>query len=246
MSRKIVAQRLHAFLITSRQVYVRYLVETNEVDSAFQALQQSDDLTGMCHTVVEPTKADILKRAATLMGEIILTQQIDGLCDAHLTLCGHQHLALFGQGRVHRDGHMAFTLVEEPLEFVFDADTVHGDAFRTPCPAVVGCENLCGPEHVVEIVHRLALTHEDDIRQLVALRQGVDLIQNISSCEVALKALLARLTEETIHLAANLAGNAECGSVIIWDKDGLDELLGISRSGFSRPHREEIFDGTIF
>ena len=145
---------------------------------------------------------------------------------------------------------MTLTLVKEPSEFVLDADATHGDALRTPGPAVVGCEDLRGPEDVVEIVHRFSLTHEDDIRQLVALWQRVDLIQDISCCEIALKALFTRLTEKTVHLAAHLAGDAECGAVVIWDKDSFYELLGIRVLRMLRvirsSHRKEILDGTVF
>ena len=227
VDREIVAQRLHTSLVAGGEVDTWDLVETYEVDPALQTLQQSDDLAGMSGAVVESAEADILKRAATLMGEVVLTQQVDGLGDAHLALCGHQHLTLFGQGRVHRDGHMALTLVEETLELMLDAHTAHGDAFRTPGPTVVGCEDLRSAEHIVEIVHRLALAHEDDVRQLVALRQGVDLIQDVSSREVALETLLARLTEKAVHLAAYLTGYAECGTVAVRDEDRLDEFSGI-------------------
>jgi len=238
VDREIVAQRLHTSLVAGGEVDTWDLVETYEVDPALQTLQQSDDLAGMSGAVVESAEADILKRAATLMGEVVLTQQVDGLGDAHLALCGHQHLTLFGQGRVHRDGHMTFALVEESLELVLDAHAAHGDAFRTPSPTVVGGKDLRSAEHVVEIVHRLTLTHEDDIRQLVAFGQSVDLIQDIGCGEVALKTLLARLTEEAVHLTAHLTGDTQRGAVAIRDKDGLYKL--------ARPHRKEVFDGAVF
>ena len=38
----------------------------------------------MHHAVVESAKADIFKRATSLMGEIILAQQVDHFRDAHL------------------------------------------------------------------------------------------------------------------------------------------------------------------
>ena len=72
---EIIAERLHALLIAGWQVDTWYLMETDQVDAAFQALQQTDDLTGMRQAVVESAKADIFKRAAALMGEIVLFPQ---------------------------------------------------------------------------------------------------------------------------------------------------------------------------
>ena len=144
---------------------------------------------------------------------------------------------------------MAFALVEEPLEFVSDADTAHGNAFWTPSPAVVCREDLRSSEHVIEIVHRLSLPHKDNIRQLVTLWQSVYLIQDVSCCEVTLKALLARLTEEAVHLTAYLAGHAKRGAVIIGDEDCFDEFLGIRvlriRRVIRSPHWKEILNGAI-
>ena len=95
---------------------------------------------------------------------------------------------------------------------------------RTPSVAIAGRQDLRDSQHGVEIIHRLALPHEDDVRQALTLRQGIDLIQDVGCGEVALKALLARLTEEAVHLAAHLTGDAECGAVAIRDEDGLYKL----------------------
>ena len=79
MSRQIVTQCLHTFLVGSRQIHTRNLVKAYQVDATLQSLKQSDDLTGMRRRVIEARKADILERAATLVGEIILFQQGSGL-----------------------------------------------------------------------------------------------------------------------------------------------------------------------
>ena len=97
MPRQIVTQCLHTFLVGSRQIHTRNLMKAYQVDATLQSLKQSDDLTGMRRRVIEACKADILERSATLVGEIILFQQADHLCNRHLAFGGHQLAALFWQ-----------------------------------------------------------------------------------------------------------------------------------------------------
>ena len=99
---------------------------------------------------------------------------------------------------------MTLALVQKTLQLVLHAYAAHGDTSRTPGIAVVPCEYLCGFEHIVEIVHRLSLTHEDDVCKCLSLRQGIYLIEYVGSCEVTLKTLLTRLTEQTVHLTTHL------------------------------------------
>ena len=224
MLREIVAQTLHPLLIGTRQIHIRNLVEPNQVHTTLQALQQADDLPGMRRRVVKPRETDILKRATALMGEVVLLQQLNHLSDRHLALRRHQLLTLLWQGRVHRDSHMALTLVEEALQLTLDTHTAHRDATRTPGIAPILGEHLGSPQHLVEIIHRLALTHKHDVRQTLTLWQGIDLIQDVACRETALKTLLARLTEQTVHLTAHLARHTERGSLAIRDIDRLHEL----------------------
>ena len=199
-------------------------MESDEVHSALQPIEQFDNLTGMGRRVVQPSKADILKRAAALVGEVVLLQQLNHLSNRHLALGRHQPLALFRQRRVHRDSHMAFTLVEEALQLSLHAHTAHRDAFGAPGVAIVGREYLSGSQHVVEVIHRLTLSHKHDVRQRVSLRQGIDLIEDITSREVALKALLARLTEQAVHLTPHLTRHAKRGPLTIGNIDCLNKL----------------------
>ena len=224
MLREVVAQRLHPFLIRTWQIDIGDRVEPDEVHTALQALQQFDNLTGMHRCVVESCKTDILERTTALMGEVVLTQEFYHLGDRHLALGWHQLLTLFGQRRMHRDCHMTLTLIEEAFQFALDTHTAHRDTARTPGITPVRSEHLRSPKHVVEVVHRFSLTHKHDIRQTRALRQGVDLIQDITCRETAFEALLTRLTEQAVHLTAHLARHTKRGTITIGDIDCLDEF----------------------
>ena len=145
---------------------------------------------------------------------------------------------MFWQRRVHRDGHMALALVEKPLQFSLDTHTAHCDALRTPGIAIVGSQYLRGSQHIVEVIHRLSLTHKHDMRQCFALRQGVDLIQDVTSRKTTLEALLTRLTKQTVHLTAHLGGDTERGTITVGDIHRLHEFRAIT-------NRKEILDRSI-
>ena len=179
------------------------------------------------------------------MREVVLFQQRHHLGDRHLSLGRHQLAPLFRQRGVHRDGHVALALVEETLQLRFHAYAADGDAPRTPGVAVVGRQDLRGPKHGVEVIHRFALAHEDNVRQALALGQGVDLVQDIGRGQVALEALLARLTEEAVHLAAHLARDAERGPLAIGDEDGLyEEARRVCCCG-TATYGEQVLDGAV-
>ena len=76
MSRQIVTQGLHTLLVGAWQIDARYLVETDEVHTAVQSLQQPDNLTAIDRRVVESSKADVLEGASALVAEIILPEYI--------------------------------------------------------------------------------------------------------------------------------------------------------------------------
>ena len=124
---------------------------------------------------------------------------------------------------------MTFALLDKPLQLVLYAYAAHRDALGAPCVAVVGSENLCSPEHVVEVVHRLSLAHKHDVCQLVALRQRVYLIKYVGGCEAALKALLAGLAEQAVHLASHLRRHAQRGAVFVGYVNRLDKLTALRR-----------------
>ena len=149
------------------------------------------------------------------MSEVILVHEVDNLRYGHAAFGRHEHGSLLGNGRVHADGNMAFALVEKSLQLVFHAHAAHRDAFGAPCVAIVRRQHLGSLQHVVEIVHRFALSHKHNVSQFVAFGQCVYLVENIGHGEITLKSLLAGLAEQAVHLASHLARNTKCGAVVV-------------------------------
>lgn len=215
-----VTELLHLLIIHPMQWDVWNLVETDEVDTAVEPLQELDDRLGMLHTVVHTLEDDILERETTLVREVIVAQQLHYLLDAHSLLGWHQLRSLGWYRVMETDGYMALTLLQESFQLVLDAHRADRDTLRTPCPTIIGSQYLRGTKHIVEVVHRLALSHEHDVGQVLPLRQRVYLVEDVARRQTPLKSLLARLTEETVHLASHLRGDAEGGTVLIRNKIG--------------------------
>ena len=97
------------------------------------------------------------------MGEVILLEQCHNVGYCHLLLGRHEGESLLVERRVHTDGDVALALVEESLELVLYTHTADGDALGAPLIPPIGSEHLSGSQHVVEVVHRFALTHKHDI-----------------------------------------------------------------------------------
>ena len=119
---------------------------------------------------------------------------------------------------------MTLTLIEEALQLALDTHTTHRDATGTPGIPPVRSEHLRGSQHIVEIIHRLTLTHKHNIGQALTFRQGIDLIQDIACRETAFEALLTRLAEQAVHLTAHLTRHTKRGTIAIGDIDCLDEF----------------------
>ena len=232
-----VTELLHLLIIHPMQWDVWNLVETDEVDTAVEPLQELDDRLGMLHTVVHTLEDDILERETTLVREVIVAQQLHYLLDAHSLLGWHQLRSLGWYRVMETDGYMALTLLQESFQLVLDAHRADRDTLRTPCPTIIGSQYLRGTKHIVEVVHRLALSHKHDVGQVLHLRQRVYLVEDVARRQTPLKSLLARLTEETVHLASHLRGDAKGGTVLIRNIDGLHKLAASSW--------EEVLDGTI-
>ena len=103
------------------------------------------------------------------------------------------------------DSHMTLTLVEESLELISYANAADSDALRTPRIAPFRCESFGSSQDIVEVIHRFALSHKDDIGKPFRFRKRVNLIEDIGCGERTLKSLLASLAEQAIHLTAHLA-----------------------------------------
>ena len=129
-----------------------------------------------------------------------------------------------------KDGTVKYLFPTEEGKFVETVYIPDGERATLCVSCQVGCKMNClfcqtgkqgwqGNLSVRDILNQIY-----SVDQLVALWQSVDLIQDIGCGEVALKTLFARLTEEAVHLAAHLAGDAQRGAIAIRDKDGLNKL----------------------
>ena len=118
--------------------------------------------------------------------------------------CGHELGAQGVGGGVEADGDVAVALLEESFQLILHAHRTDGDALGAPCPTIVGSQDVRGTEHIVEVVHWLALPHEHDVGQLVHLWQRVYLVEDVACRQTALKPLLSCLTEQAVHLAPHL------------------------------------------
>ncbi len=86
-----------------------------------------------------------------------------------------------------------------------------GDGGKRDCQAPLVGEDPHGPQHVVQVVHRLAHAHEDHV--LDRLAKGVPSHQNLghdlSGVQVAQVAEPRGLAEGATHLAAHLGRHAQ-------------------------------------
>ena len=201
---QIVAELLHLLVAHSLQRDVGNLMEAYQVEAAVEPLHQPDDGLGVLHAVVQPLEDDVFERESALMREVVVAQQFHHLFYSHSSLCRHQLGTLCRYRVVHGDGHVALALLEESFQLILHAHRTDGDALGAPCPTIVGSQDVRGTEHIVEVVHWLALPHEYDVGQLVHLGQRVYLVEDVACRQTALKPLLSCLTEQAVHLAPHL------------------------------------------
>ena len=69
-------------------------METNEVDTTLDTIKQTTELLDMAWRVVEAAHHDILEGYTTLMGKVILAQDVGNLVDWIGSLDWHNGLAL--------------------------------------------------------------------------------------------------------------------------------------------------------
>ena len=234
---QIVPELLHLPVVNALQWSIGNRMKTDEVDAAVQSFEQAHDGLGMSFRVVYILEDNVFERQTSLVREVIIAQQIDNALNRHSPFCRHQFRTLFMKRRVHADGDMTVALLKETLQLAFDAHAAHRDALGRPSIAEPGSQYLRHTQYIVEVVHRFALPHEDDVRQLVTFRKRIDLVENICCREAALKALFPRLAEEAVHLASYLRGDTQCGAAILGYIDCLDELAAV--------RREEVFDCSV-
>ena len=232
-----VAQPDHPFLRSSLVRRIRYLMEADEVDAAFQRREQAHQLACMAFRIIESAEDDVLEAEPPLMAPVLLLQECQHLMDAVRLLSRHHRKALIGERVVQADGQVAVALLEEALHTFPYADGRDRDALRAPCPAIGSREQLRGSQYGIQVVHRLALSHEDDVRESFATRHGIDLIQDVRGGKIAAEALPARHAEAASHAASCLTADAERRPVTIGDEDALHLLAAL--------RREEVLRRTI-
>ena len=78
------------------------------------------------------------------------------------------------------------------------------DPFRAHTEAPISRKDLKTLQHCLQVVQGLTHTHINYIAELIFLRKALDLIQDFTSIEVTLEALLPSHTKQASHLASNL------------------------------------------
>ena len=112
---QVVAQPDHPFLRSSLVRRIRYLMEPDEVDAAFQRREQAHQLACMAFRIIESAEDDVLEAEPPLMAPVLLLQECQHLMDAVRLLSRHHRKALIGERVVQADGQVAVALLEEAL-----------------------------------------------------------------------------------------------------------------------------------
>lgn len=111
-----------------------------------------------------------------------------------------------------------------------------GEPLGAPTQPPLGGHDLDTREDIVGVVQWLSHAHVDDVGETLALLDREDLVDDLTDREVGLEALLACHTEETVHLAPYLRGDAERSSVAFGNKYRLDEpSVAHSKEILTRP-----------
>ena len=203
----------------------------------------------MIYRIIDAFEDDVFKRESALFGafcvvlvglaaEIILTQQLYHIFNAKGAFGRHHGFALIWQRMVEGNRKRTVAFVEESNQTFSDSYGRHRDALRTPSISPFGSHRFCGAEHIFDVVHRFTLSHKYDVGELFALRQRINLVENVGSCEICHETLSAGHAKLTCHLAAHLRGYTERSTFSIGDVDCFDVMSTLCFV--------EIFDSTIF
>lgn len=198
-------------------------MESDEVDPTGESMQQPHCFGGVAQVVVETSEHGVLKRYAPLSAPVVALEQLHHISNGIRFLHGHDLQALVGEGVVEADGQVALALIEKAPQAGDDADAGDGDAAGAPAEAPGGGEHFGAAQHGVEVVHRLAHAHIDDVGEAVELGDGENLVEDVVGAEAAVESLLAGDAEAAAHLAAGLTRDAQCGAVAVGDEHRFDE-----------------------
>ena len=246
---EIIAHALHCHFVCAVKARVGNRVESNHIDATIQGSQEFNQGFGMLYRIVDAFEDDVFKSKSALLcafcvvlvglaAEIILTQQLHHIFNAKSTFGRHHRFALIWQRMVERNRKRTVAFIEETNQTFGNSHGRHRDALWTPAISPFGSHGFGGAEHILYVVHRLTLTHKDDVGELFALRERINLVENVGSCEVCHEALSASHAKFTSHLAAHLRGHAERSAFPVRDVHCFDIVSALCFV--------EIFDGTIF
>ena len=90
MVSEIVSESRHLVHIHSIEWHIGYLMESDEVDTAVQSIEQPNERLGVGECVVESFEDDVLKGESSLVAEVVFSQDLHDLFDAHLFLRRHE------------------------------------------------------------------------------------------------------------------------------------------------------------
>ena len=200
-------------------------VEADQVDAyAAQGGEQTHEFLAVAGRIVESAEYDILEGETALVVPVVFGEHAEQFLHAVGVLRRHHLQTLLGERVVQRDGQMTGALCDELFHGPSDADGGHRDAAGAPAERV-GChQELGGAQDILEVVHRLALTHEDDVGQALPFGQSVNLVEDVGGAAVALEALTACHAESAAHAATHLRGHTQRAAIGFGDEDGLDTL----------------------
>ena len=138
----------------------------------------------------------------------------------------------------HRERHGAF--LGQAIHAGHHARGRDRDAPARQAVAVVVDHQACRRDHRIQVEHRLAHAHEDDVADrartaahgavLVRAQRLVrepELADDFSGAQVAVEALLARRTERAIERAAGLAGHAQRAAPVFGNEHRLDRIRAV-------------------
>ena len=172
--------------------------------------------------IVQSAKHYVFERESALVTEVVLAQKFDDFFDWKSLFGWHHRESQFRNRCMKAYCHVTFALVEKAFQSLAQTDGRYGYTLRTPLVPVISRENLERAEHLVEVVHRLALPHEHDVRKALMSRHRIYLIEDFGSRKARLKALLSSHAEATVHLASNLRRHTQRCTVAVGNVNCLD------------------------
>ena len=199
-------------------------MEADQVDAAFDAVQQARQFADVARGVVQPAHHDVFERHPPLVGEVVFAQDRGDFGDRPRPFDGHDLHTLFVEGVVEADGQVNLRRVEKTPQFGHDARRGERDACRRPAETPLGGDYLERPQHLVRVVERFAHAHEHEVREFVALGQRNRLVEDFGRRERLLKPLPPRGAEAAAHAASGLRRDAERGPLPVGDVGRLDVM----------------------